>query len=167
MNSNRKFRIKRAAAVGVLAPAGIVGAALLAGPMASSQAALFPSGITYHNGGFCYQNPVGNENTYRLVFSEPDSMYDPNSTGANLTWVVQKWDSGSNQYQDEKAAFTGSSDKAGLENTSSAFNADPNAFCTRVTEAKASQYLGGDVYRFGEYTSTRTVGPQSPPNPKP
>lgn len=160
MNRNRRLRIGRTPAVGALVAAGVVGAALLAGPLASSQASsqeLFPRGITYHNGGFCYQNPAGEANTYRLYFSE--SSYDRNSTGANLTFMVQKWDGSSNQYQDERVAFTTSADKAGLASQDEgAWYADPNFFCKSFSEGKADQ-LGGDVYRYGQYTSTRTVEP--------
>jgi hypothetical protein len=170
MDRNRRLRMGRTPTMGALAAAGVVGAALLAGPLASSQAEqAFPLGLTYHNGGFCYQNPAGQENTYRLVFSEPEYKYNPESTAAVFTWKVQKWDSSSNQYQDEREAFESGPGKAELAAPpwDQGFYGDPNFFCKNTTEVRADHDLGGDVYSYGEYTSTRTVdpAPQSPPQP--
>jgi hypothetical protein len=141
----------RTSAVGALVAAGAVGAALLAGPMASSQA---DSGLTgtYFNGGFCYQNVVGEPNVYRLNVTEP--TYDPAANYADLIFTVQKWDESSNQYQDERLAFTDSVSKMSL----GGYYDDANVFCEAVTKDRADQYLGGDVYSYGEWTSKRTVG---------
>lgn len=150
MNWNRRLRMMRTYAVGVLVATGAAGAVLLAGPMANAQA----DGLagTYFNGGFCYQAPAGEMNTYRLQVAEPN--YDPNASYADLSFMVQKWDSSSNQYHDERLAFTNSVSKLSL----GGFYSDANTFCDAMTRDNAGKYLGGDVYRYGEWTSTRTIG---------
>ena len=161
MSWTPKLRWARIPAVGALTAAGVAGAALLASPIASSYADSGPpvswggpKGLsgTYSNGGFCYQNKPGDPNTYRLQVSEPS--YDPNSATASLSFEVQKWDNASNQYRDERPAFTADIDKLKLGGS----YPDANAFCASITGSRAGQYLGGDVYRFGEWTSSRTIG---------
>jgi hypothetical protein len=153
MSWNRGLRMMREPAVGALVAAGAVGAALLAGPMASSQASSgFTLSDSYYNGGFCYQNKAGEPNTYRLQVSE--RSYDSTSDGADLSFMVQRWDASSNQYRDEWLTFTDSVSKLSL----GGYYSDANRFCTAMTQDSASQYLGGDVYNYGEWTSTRVDG---------
>lgn len=148
MNWTRGPRTARTRAVGALVAAGVVGAALLAGPLASSQAGDGFSG-TYYNGGFCYQNKVGEPNPYRLRVFE--ASYDTNAANASLSFMVEKWDDSSNQYRDERLAFTNKVDKLSLVG----YYQDANTFCNAMTSDRAGQYLGGDVYRYGEWTSSR------------
>jgi hypothetical protein len=130
----------------------VAGAALLAGPLASSQAAAGDLAGAYPNGGFCFQNPVGQPNTYRLQVTEP--KYDPAADYADLSFMVQKWDDSSNQYHDERLAFTNSVSKMSL----GGYYKDANVFCDAMTRDRADRYLGGDMYRYGEWTSSRTTG---------
>ncbi|HEY6796676.1 MAG TPA: hypothetical protein VI248_18535 [Kineosporiaceae bacterium] len=141
-----------ATAIGALAAAGVMGAAVLAGPVANSRAA---SGVlrgSYYNGGFCYQHKVGEENPYRLRVFE--ASYDPTAESTELVFMVQKWDGSSNQYNDERLAFKDAVFKLSL----GGYYKDANTFCDSVTIDRAARYLGGDVYRYGEWTSTRTIG---------
>lgn len=151
MSWSRRLRMRHVPAVGALVAAGVAGSALLAGPMASSKADTGLAG-SYYNGGFCYQNEVGQPNTYRLQVTEP--KYDPAESSTELAFMVQKWDDSSNQYQDERLAFTTAIDKMSL----GGYYSDANVFCDSVTRDRADRYLGGDVYHYGEWTSSRTIG---------
>jgi hypothetical protein len=131
--------------------------------VAGSQAADSGLSGTYNNGGFCYQNPDGQENTYRLQVTEVD--YDASADYADLSLLPQKWDSSSNQYRDDNAAFTISVAKMSL----GGYYRDANVFCESFTSNNA-RHLGGDVYRYGVWTSSRTVNvslPGSAPAPTP
>jgi hypothetical protein len=156
MSGTRRLRRPRIIAVGALTAAGAAAVALLASPIASSYAETSfggPKGLTgtYPNGGFCYQSRAGSPNTYRLQVSEP--RYDPNSSKASLLFEVQKWDNSSNQYHDERTAFTADIDKLVLGGDR--FK-DANVFCATLTGSHSGE-LGGDAYGNGEWTSTRTI----------
>ncbi|HEY6795760.1 MAG TPA: hypothetical protein VI248_13860 [Kineosporiaceae bacterium] len=151
MDWNRRLNIGRTPVVGTLVALGVVGATLLAGPVASSQAA----GGDYPNGGFCYQNKAGKQNIHRLYFSEPG--YSSDSDYIFFSFITQKWDDSSNQYQDEGQATRVALNKRHMQ-SGGVYHNDANYFCKSTTEDPGiSPHLGGEVYRYGEYTSTRTA----------
>jgi hypothetical protein len=160
MNWNRRLRMVRIPAVGAAAVVGVVGAALLAGPLTGAQASQYPE--SYWNGGFCYLNPNGQENMYRLQFDEV--AYSPEYPAAVFSWKKQEWDTGSNQYHDIGAPFgQWGADKHLLE-TNGGYS-DPNEFCKAMTSGEVS--FG---YSYGEWTSRREADPSSssssaPPQP--
>lgn len=154
MDWNRRLRIRRTPVVGALVAAGLAGAALLAGPMASSQAA---DAYTYPNGGFCYQNSLGQANDYRQYFSEPS--YDPDSLNVYFLFVAQQWDDSSNQYKNQGRPVTIALSKSRLK-PGTVFHDDANEFCKSITgDPNVSPYMEGRLYSYGEYTSMKTVDP--------
>lgn len=148
----KRLRIVRTPAVGASIVAGAVGVALLAGPLATSQASEYSEG--YYNGGFCYQHPEGEANTYRLQVTE--IKYDPNAEFARFSFQPQKWDDSSNQYRDDAPAFEPQGmakyllEEGGTNGTG---YTKANDFCRAMTEN--STHLGGDVYPYGTWTSKR------------
>ncbi|HEY6795749.1 MAG TPA: hypothetical protein VI248_13805 [Kineosporiaceae bacterium] len=151
MTWNIAFRRARITALGTAIVAGVVGAALLAGPRAGAQAAQYPE--SYFNGGFCYQHPDGQENKYRLQVTEIN--YDPSDEFARFSVLPQKWDGNSNQYRDDAPAFQsrGVSKLLLVDNTRFG---NPNSFCHDLTNY--DPHLRFDQYSYGVWTSRHEPG---------
>jgi hypothetical protein len=155
----------RTPAVGAAVVAAAAGAALLAGPLATSQASEYAG--DYYNGAFCYQNPDGQENTYRIQVTE--IKFNPNAEMARFSFQPQKWDGSSDQYRDDAPAF----ESVGLAKyllqeggTDGKGYTDPGDFCRIMTENSRGE-LGGDIYSYGVWTSRRAPAsaPTSSPTP--
>lgn len=153
MDWHGRLRMVFTPAVGAVIVAGSVGAALLAGSLAGAQAG---STESYYNGGFCYRNPDGQENPYRLQVTE--IRYDVNQAIAVFSLQPQKWDGTSSQYRDDAPAF----ELPGLRK-SRLQDMDANEFCKDLTEGKPE--LRGEVYSYGAWASRRA--PDSPTLPPP
>lgn len=155
MNWNRRSRVVCTPAVGGTIVAGVVGAALLVSPLVGAQTAPYPE--DYNNGGFCYQNPDGQENPYRVQFTEVE--YRPGYEMARFSWQRQKWDGESSQYYDDGGPL-GTRLMAKILLAGTARYADADAFCKAMTGDSVLNV--GGVYPHGEWTSKHAPAPAQP-----